>query len=51
MGCILDAIDERIKENIEKGLCPLCGGAIDEENYSTWGYVCNKCYKDILRRA
>jgi len=47
MGCILNAIDDMMKERKEKGLCPRCGGKLgNKEHYTFDGCVCKKCYYD-----
>ena len=45
MSCILNAIDDMMDEYRKNGLCPRCGGKLNNEKYYTSdGYVCKKCY-------
>ena len=47
MGCILNAIDDQMDERRREGLCPTCGGILDDEYFTKYGYVCNKCKNDF----
>jgi len=56
MSCILNAIDDMIKERESKGLCPYCGKTkLNEENKKFLGghmnYVCEKCYEELLSNS
>jgi len=51
MSCILNAIDDMIKDREDKGLCPNCGEVkLTEENRKYFGgYVCENCYSNLLK--